>query len=410
MRRVEFKLKQNEDEFLKSWRVIDFANKINELHYKHELLNEVRNRIKGGDKPQNFFVFDKSFSIHRSYRYLGIHKLSSKNGVKNLYHLGIPIPLYSNPKIDAVRYIFDSFSRMYTEFNKETGEGKVKLDKSNLYFFVKEAMSSEKIIEIHKYQKYLNTYISTVIEPKSQNKMRDLVSEELRQLRIRYNDRYEIQKKMIEIEEEIKSNKTESLYKNYKELVSKVPGAFERSFINNKRPIVGVYNEENNSVEILCKNFIKQKAKEDRQFDLKNISHNSPYVIVFLATYVLAQLFYQMYVNKIDKLQVQNEIVLDDIELVYEGYEEREQSHAEAEETQNKTLILEENRNRLEEVAVTLESREQQNELPGIPPSVENTLTNISNSNISKMAINFDQNGFSNGSLYLSKTDEENNN
>jgi len=408
MSKIEFRLEQNENEFLKSWRVTDFANKISEIHYKHELLNEVRKRIKEGENPQNFFVFDKSFSIHRSYKYLGTHKLSSKNGVKNLYHLGVPIPLYSNSKIDAVRYIFDSFSRMYTKFNKETEEGQEKLNKNNLYFFVKEAMTSDENIKINKYQKYLNTYVSTVIKPESQKKMRELVLEELKKLQVKYMNRYEIQKKMIEVEEEIKSNRTDSLSKRYDELVSKVPGSFGRSFISKQRPIVGVYNGESNSVEILCKDFIKQNVKEERQFDLKKISHNSPYVIVFLATYVLAQLFYQMYVNKIDRLQVQNENVLDDIELVDEGYGEREESNTEAEDVRNKTLILEVNRDRLKEVAVAIEITEQQSGLASIPLSVENTLIHISNSNINKMATNFDQNGFSNGSLYLEKTNQEN--
>jgi hypothetical protein len=408
MSKIEFRLEQNEDEFLKSWRVTDFANKISELHYKHELLNEVRKRIKEGENPQNFFVFDKSFSIHRSYNYLGTHKLSSKNGVKNLYHLGVPFPLYSNSKIDAVRCIFNSFSRMYTEFNKETGEGQEKLDKNNLYFFVKEAMTSNEEIEINKYQKYLNAFVSTIIVTTSQKKMKEVVFEELKKLQVEYKNRYEIQKKMIEVEEEIKSKKTDSLSKRYDELISKVPGLFGRSFMSNKRPIVGVYNSESNSVEILCKNFIKQNVKEERQFDLKNISHNSPYVIVFLATYVLAQLFYQMYVNKTDRLQVQNEIVLDDIELVDEGYGEREEPNAEAEDVRNKTLILEMNRERLKEVAVSIEITEQHSELASIPPSVEKTLDQIADSNINKMATNFDQNGFSNGSLYLEKTNQEN--
>ncbi|MEK3715796.1 hypothetical protein [Paenibacillus sp. FSL R7-0333] len=407
MSKIEFRLEQNEDEFLKSWRVTDFANKISGLHYKHELLNEVRKRIKEGEDPRNFFVFDKSFSIHRSYKYLGTHKLSSKNGVKNLYHLGIPIPLYSNSKIDAVRYIFDSFSRMYTKFNKDTEQGQEKLDKNNLYFFVKEAMTSIEEIEINKYQKYLNTYVSTNVVPKSQKKMKEVVFKELKKLQVEYKNRYEIQKKLIEVEEEIKSNKTDLLSKRYDELVSKVPGLFGRSFMSNKRPIVGVYNSESNSVEILCKNFIKQNVKEDRQFDLKSISHNSPYVIVFLATYVLAQLFYQMYVNKIDRLQVQNEIGLDDIDLVDEGYAEREEPNSE-EQDENKSLILEMNIERLKEVAVSIEYAEQFNELASVPLSVENTLNQIEVSNINKMATNFDQNGFSNGILYLEKTNNEN--
>lgn len=268
-------------------------------------------------------------------------------------------------------------------------------------------MTSIEEIEINKYQKYLNTYVSTNVVPKSQKKMKEVVFKELKKLQVEYKNRYEIQKKLIEVEEEIKSNKTDLLSKRYDELVSKVPGLFGRSFMSNKRPIVGVYNSESNSVEILCKNFIKQNVKEDRQFDLKSISHNSPYVIVFLATYVLAQLFYQMYVNKIDRLQVQNEIGLDDIDLVDEGYAEREEPNSE-EQDENKSLILEMNIERLKEVAVSIEYAEQFNELASVPLSVENTLNQIEVSNINKMATNFDQNGFSNGILYLEKTNNEN--
>lgn len=408
MEKVKFLLEQNQDEFLKSWRVTDFANKISELHYKQELLDEIRMRINEGEKPQNIFVFDKSFSIHRSYRYLGTHKLNSKNGVKNLYHLGVPISLYSNSKIDAVKHIFESFSKMFTEFNKKKGEGQSKLEKNNLYFFVKEAIASNETIGIHKYQKYLHTYVSTIIEPKSQKKMKNLVSNELNNLKTMHEERYKIQKKMIELEEEVKSNKTDSVSKEYDEMVNKVSGAFERNFIKNKRPIVGIYNEQSNSVEILCKNFIKQNVQEERQFDLKNISHNSPYVIVFFATYVLAQLFYQMYINRIDRLQVQNESILDDdYELIDEGYEERERKNNEIEDIQNKTYILEENRDRLMVINTALEITKQRAILANTPVSVENTLNNIADSNINKMAKNFDQNGFNNGKMYIGENHQD---
>lgn len=409
MSRVEFKLKQNDGEYLKSWRVTDFANKISEIHYKQEVLNEINNKIQQGANPKNFFVFDKSFSIHKSNRYVGIHKLDTKTGVKNLYHLGAPIALYSNHKLDSVYHVFNSFSSMFTEFNKDEVKEKAKLDKNLLYIFIKEAIQSDETIHIIKYKKYLNKRIEMISDTEIKEKLNKLVLEEFKKLTNRYKNSYQTQKELIEFDEKLqnlKLSKTEQ--KKYVELTKKVSGKFEYYFIANKRPIVGFYNEENNNVEILCANFIKQSGKDEKQFNLKEISHNSPYTIIFVATYVLTQLFYQMYANKLDRLYNFNGD--DDTELENEGYEEREELANE--EVQEELALFEEIINRLgnildeEEQEEDQEEDQHQLEQAYLPPGVTVSLQNIHNSNVEKMAKNFAINGFNSGDLIPTKVEE----
>ncbi|MFP3920026.1 hypothetical protein U5N28_19675, partial [Lysinibacillus telephonicus] len=88
--------------------------------------------------------------------------------------------------------------------------------------------------------------------------------------------------------------------KKYKELASVSPNKFSRYLISTIRPIVGVYNPEKNQIEILASNFIKKDGFDERQIDLKNVSHNSPFSVTIIAGITFLLGLYQMHCNKYD--------------------------------------------------------------------------------------------------------------
>lgn len=409
MSKIEFTLKQNEGEHLKSWRVTDFANKISEIHYKEELLVEVQKKLTEGIESKNIFIFDSSFSIHKTNRYIGKHSLNSETGVKNLYHLGLPISLYPNKEILAIFYIFRSFSKLYTEFNKDSI--KIRLDKSNIKRFVEEARASEEELLVTKFQKYIDQCLNRVSNSEKKQELSERLKEIFSEMKKGYKNKIANQNKFVELDKKyllLENEMTKKDKRKFKNLYKETIGKFEYYFITNKRPIIGIYDSENNKIEILCVNFIKQDGMDDKQFNLKEISHNSPYTIIFIATYVLANLFYQMYANKVDASNI----------------EEEEEHEIESEETEqldtiNNDEVLEvlaqwdEIKTRLgimleEEQEEQEEQEEEQEEEESIPLEfgVTYSLQMMQNSNVGKMAKNFKVNGFKYGDLIPKRVED----
>lgn len=419
MKRVEFKLKQNDDKYLKSWLVTDFANKISELHYKQELLNEINKRILEGVKPQNLLIFDKSFSIHKTYRFLGTHNLNTENGIKNIYHLGVPFPLYVNSKIDAIAHTFKSFSEMFTNFNKDEVKDASKLDKNLLHTFIKEAMeSTHEELKISTYKSYLINRIENIPDKELKQNYNEIVEGELKSLLKGYKETFGNNQRLLEFDKDevgFKLTKEEEVKRN--DLVKKVSGKFEYHFNTNKKPVVGYFDENKNTIEILCVSFIKQNGKDEKQFDLKEISHNSPFFIGFAATYVLVQLFHQMYANKIDRKYNFNE--LDDTDIESEDNSGIDQS--EINETEDELELFRIIKNRLGKLLEEEDTTDlYDNEIVGdqsesdrteeddkIPTGVVAILQNLNNFNVEKMAKNFAVNGFGNADLDLNFEGED---
>ncbi|WP_135557380.1 hypothetical protein [Paenibacillus cymbidii] len=68
----------------------------------------------------------------------------------------------------------------------------------------------------------------------------------------------------------------------YKKLESKYFTAFFREFNSNSRPVVGIYHPDTNQMQILCVNHINKTKRDSRFLDLKQFSHNSPYIVEIL--------------------------------------------------------------------------------------------------------------------------------
>ncbi|KRE94903.1 hypothetical protein ASG89_31935 [Paenibacillus sp. Soil766] len=107
MSRYNIRFKQEDVGYVKPWRITDFIEKITTLHYKEELIKEIRNRLNNGVNPENIILFDKSFNIHRSYSNLSESSLLLQRGAKLTYHLGNFSSLYPNKEINSISLLFE---------------------------------------------------------------------------------------------------------------------------------------------------------------------------------------------------------------------------------------------------------------------------------------------------------------
>ena len=264
--KYKFTLMQDKNEHLKSWRVTDFVDKISFLNYKKEIINEIYRLLDNGVKGHQIIIFDKSFSIHKRYEYLGKHNLKSETGVKNLYHLGKPISLYPNKKVYALYNVFEVFSKLYTAFNTEG----IILKKDELHEFINEAIDNitNEDISIEKLKNYINVSLKQVKDKKKYetlNKQCEDLFERLEKRSIKVNNEID---EYILMENRLKDNslKESTLEKQerYHSLKKKYIDKFGNVFINSTRPIVAVINEEFNRIDILGVNFIKRNSFDER--------------------------------------------------------------------------------------------------------------------------------------------------
>ncbi|GGI18488.1 hypothetical protein [Gottfriedia solisilvae] len=306
-KRYVVKLSQTTNKPVKAWRITDFIEKVNNSYYKQELLKEIKERLNQGENPANIIILDKSFNIHKAYRGIGTLKLNTINGSKKLYHYGKPYSLYPNKKIILINNIFSTFSELYSLFNKHG----VRLDKSILNTVIQQAFNNENELDISKlYSEIEFGYMSFEEEDPLLKKLKVKVNEELENLKS--NIKLDLQEantyvdidSLIDDELSLKNNFNDE---DYKKLYNCFPNKFANYFVNITRPIVGVYNVDKNTVEVLGVNFIKKNGHDDKQIDLKSVSHNSPFTVILVAGITLINSIYQMHCNKFDKTKIESE-------------------------------------------------------------------------------------------------------
>lgn len=306
-KRYVVKLSQNTNKHVKAWRVTDFIEKVNNSYYKQELLREIKERLKQGEDPANIIILDKSFNIHKNYQGIGMLKLNKTNGAKRLYHLGKPYSLYPNLRIILINNIFNTFSKLYTLFNKYG----VRLDKSILNTVIKQAYESKEGLDLRELYSELKRGLESLDENEHLIKGLKLkVSEELEELKLKINADLQKAKTYLELENLIddeSSFKSKLNDNEYRKLYNLFPNRFAEYFVNTIRPIVGIYNADKNTIEILGVNFIKKDGYDDKQIDLKSVSHNSPFTVILIAGITLVASLYQMYCNRSDRNTIENE-------------------------------------------------------------------------------------------------------
>lgn len=300
-KRYVVKMSQNTKQHVKAWRITDFIEKINNSYYKKELLKEITERLNNGESPENFIILDKSFNIHKANKHIKVLKLNTVNGVKKLYHLGKPYSLYPNEKIIVFNNVFNTFSTLYTLFNQY----KIRLDKSILKDTFTEIFNGkeELILDFTLLNEELDHSLDLIEDPIDREDLRTKKVALIKKLEENIETEIKAAKDFIKIDKDIKDESTLKKKmddKKYKELVSVSPNKFTRYLISTIRPIVGIYNPEKNQIETLASNFIKKDGVDERQIDLKNVSHNSPFSVTIAAGLTFLLGVYQMHCNKYD--------------------------------------------------------------------------------------------------------------
>ena len=288
--RVNLEMKRDGEKLLSSWQISAFIENLSRSYYKNELLNTIESYINKGTDLENIFIIDESFKLNNIYKNLGILNLRNERYAKTLYHLGKPIGMLPNEKLIKINCVFEIFRKV----NEILSEYKVKgLNKEKLSGLITFSISpnttmiaiKEKIISLA--NENLNQSSQEEVRNNEQNKKIDQkkLANSIESSTVQVMSSYQkMESDFISLaitKESILANDI----KDINETPSNITGyfnTFKSTFDNLIRPIIGIYNPNDNSVEIICRDFIDKTlyVEENKRFlDIKSISRNSPLAV-----------------------------------------------------------------------------------------------------------------------------------
>ncbi|HHP1053230.1 hypothetical protein [Bacillus cereus group sp. BfR-BA-01354] len=288
--RVNLEMKRDGEKLLSSWQISAFIENLSRSYYKNELLNTIESYINKGTDLENIFIIDESFKLNNIYKNLGILKLRNERDAKTLYHLGKPIGMFPNEKLIKINCMFEIFRKV----NETLSEYKVKgLNKEKISSLITFSISpnttmiaiKEKIIRLA--NENLNQSGQEEVRNTEQNKKidRKKLANSLESSTVQVISSYQkMESDFISIaiaKESILANDIKDINETPSNII-RYFNTFKSTFDNLIRPIIGIYDPNDNSVEIICRDFIDKTlyVEENKRFlDIKSISRNSPLAV-----------------------------------------------------------------------------------------------------------------------------------
>lgn len=285
-KQIQLTLKRNHEGILSPWQISNLIVKLSSHYYKNELLNTIALAINNGIDPRNIFIMDDSFQVNNSYTYVDVFNLNKIEDVKNLYHLGFPTTLFPNEELLKVKLCFKLFSDYFTLLNSK---GLERPEKNKLRDIIDLALENEDIDYALSSIKEIAINIVKLPRYEEINKKEILSKiDDLHQKRIKSFRQYKKDEAAIELLNQVLGSGSldVKLLQNKNKSIVTIEREYYKKFFNIlselKRPIVGIYYPESKDVQIICNNFINKNARDSKFIDLKEIRHNSPYLLIVL--------------------------------------------------------------------------------------------------------------------------------
>ncbi|MEG1310896.1 MAG: hypothetical protein RSD47_02700 [Romboutsia sp.] len=276
-KKIDIKLNSSTDEIMSVWEIQDLLKNLGNNYYKLNLVVEINKMIYNGVDPDNIVVFNESFDFKTSFSYLKeipIIDIDEVTGAKQFYHLGEFTSIFPNTDVVEINAI----CKLFREINSY-------LFKRKSLFMEIKLLNKDRICE---YFKLSTVDACNIIKQKAIGRILKLNIDKS------YKDTYKneinliVEKYLKEIDafkidiKEINDLKKDILENNIIELSDKRTLKFNKFYErlqSLERPIVGTFNADYSSIEILCTDFICKETRNKYFLDLKNFSHNSPTMV-----------------------------------------------------------------------------------------------------------------------------------
>lgn len=260
-----------EREYLYSgWEINQITSHLNNLYYKNEIINTIKSSLNIGIKPENIIIMNESIKLNTAYTKYeeGTLNLNEESDLLNFYFLGSPISFYPNSKVYKMHILFEMVRDLYSSTNQ------TKVNSVSRRYLLNLLINKQEIIPNGEALKDLIKKLLIDFNKENLEEDSSILSD--------------IQKKVDKLEKHYqlwddvnKEGKEENKNVDIKG-TKEISTNFEYTFKRYEKPIVCIYNEDSNSIDILCIDMIAMKyfkEKNARLLETKEIKQNSPLMI-----------------------------------------------------------------------------------------------------------------------------------
>lgn len=284
--KIKFVGNKTNEYLYSNWEIAKITNSFNEIYYKNELLQNIKQLITNGVDPKDILIVNNSINIDKKYtRYRnGYLSLSENDSLELLYYLGSPTPFYTNKNIMLLSEAFEALRIVYSlcnKYNLNTPDKKSTLNDLASRIYINEI-------------KQLTNYFIELVNDKNDIKdvqLKDTVKKQI------FSKLSEVNFNFIHIETmEIVENQP------FPEKLLKFD-RFNSIFKNFEKPIIVVVEKDRNEqrLRIICFDFLvneKFKKENPRFLETNMISQNSPLEICLTMAITVLPTLIQIYQDR----------------------------------------------------------------------------------------------------------------
>lgn len=322
-KRLVLKLERKYATSVRPWDLSNFINVVSAGYYKYQVLDSVVTALSKGIPPERIFVLDKSFRLNVAYSRHEILSLQ-KDGLNKLYKIGNPISLFPDEDILVAGLIFKLYKKI-NNFLLSNKSRRLRIGniKDSYDSFKKTGFSHSTIFLFRGAVR--NLMAGKFASPdfagqKDQDSLR-IALNKLKALKKGTDDEY---KEFISLRDNGILNYISDCHLNNrkitfkkewtdrgfgkKQVLEKYFDAFFSKLKRLSRPIVGIYDKEQNKIRILSISHIHLKKD---YLNIKEISHDSPLSVILecsipLLFMILTQSISLWYALKSGRIEIEN--------------------------------------------------------------------------------------------------------
>jgi hypothetical protein len=304
--RLLIRIKQDE-KTINSWKLTDFLQEFASSYYKIDLLHSILKALNSGINPKNIVIFDRT--IDYQYSDYDFSKLKLSTNIYDIYKVGSPVSIYPNIKIYELYLIF----KLYFDLNKIMKDlGKILISQSyqeviGLYWLENYYKSFKTQDFIPTVKKLVSTAISQI--PDKALGFKTLIREQEGITLKKYQNYINDSLQFNDLIKSLNKNENVNLGQNEKYFTD-----FISCFKKISRPVIAIYDPEEESFEFLCTYHFNSKNDNPLLFKIDKITHKSPYdIYITIAGWILSPLITYT-INKIMEKDVNKKHSIREIE------------------------------------------------------------------------------------------------
>lgn len=254
---------------MSNWQITHTVDTLTTVNNKFDVLDKINRLICSGINKDNIFVTDRSFLISTNYKTYFEHGSIIRNdgpAIIKAAHIGKLITMEYNPEISSINALFEYYKKISSLIAQSHRHRLRTCLLSQAY----DALRDDGI----------NT--ACVI-------LRDGAIEQVNEIYDMYlKPDYKKRDSLIQRIEEMYEKELPRILRKNEGDAKKCRNRFEYYFSRNDRPIVGIYNPEQRSFEIINADQMYKNGEESiNGIKLRSISKNSPVEIIVAVTGVM---------------------------------------------------------------------------------------------------------------------------